>query len=793
GTSEGLDCIEKDTLTVQHISFGDNLPTPYISAVTGDGKGNIWISHKKGISKLHMPEREVSTYNIRDKNGNWIFLDGARYKDSSTNSIYFGARTGYVSFNPEKIKTNPFAPELALKSLYVSGKPVIPGDTIRGQVVLQKLLSRTKSIDLKYVNRNFSVEMAAMHYETPGDNMFMYKLEGYDDNWTKTTRNLITYNRIPPGNYIYRAKAISPDALFSLEKDLIIHVHAPWYASFWALSGYVVFILLILLLIYREILSRERLKSQVQLERLKMDKQEELNRDKLEFFTNVSHELRTPLTLIADPLKQLEEKKMPENKQKQYIKVINKNVRQLTELINQLLDFRKAEAGKLTVNYSVCNALKIIRKAAESFSLHAKQRNIQLSIQAEISRVSGYFDQEKLKQVMMNLISNAFKYTPDGGEVSVNISEQCSNGAAELIVIVKDTGIGISPDSLNKIFEPFNNEGSKPFYGNSSGMGMALTHYLVNIMDGQITAESIPGKGTKIILKLPFTRSHAISDAEINNTRDAIYKNVLIESEGNSYLKTSKPTILIVEDNEDLQEYLATELSPEYMLLQEYNGEKGLISAIEMVPDLVVSDVMMPGMDGTQLCKSLKKDEKTSHIPIILLTAKTAEESQIEGLQTGADVYITKPFSVEVLKAQIESMIENRMLLQQKLARIIRIEALETESPQIENVFLKKIVKIIHTHIDSDNFGPEQLADILQISQRQLYRKLKAVSGSTVHEFITRVRMDHAAKLLLDSSLNISEIAYRTGFSEPSNFSRTFSRHFRMSPTQYQKRKRNGN
>lgn len=785
GTTDGLNRIDANTLLVQHFTEEDGLPDVYISSVTGDEKGNIWVAHKKGISRLETGSYKISNYSISDKNGNWTFLDGACYKDTVDKTIYFGAREGYVAFEPDMIKADAFPPKLVLKTFYISGNIISPKQLVRGKPILNKVLSQTQVIYLDYPYRNFAIEMAALHFENPVDNKYVYKLHGYDEIWTTTSQNKVSYTKVPAGKYAFVAKALSPDNSSSNEVELRIIIKAPWYASYWAIVIYIFFVLFILFFVYREILSRERLKSQVHLERLKVEKQEELNREKLEFFTNVSHELRTPLTLIIDPLKQLQDKKLSVKNRDSYLSMINRNVDHLTKLINQLLDFRKAEAGKLVAKLSACDAVLIVSDCLSLFYMNAKQRDIRLDFRAEVNALIGFFDKEKLQQIIMNLISNAFKYTPNGGEIVVTLFYDPTKST--LNVIVKDNGIGIEAKSIGRIFEPFNNEGSQPFYGSSSGMGLALTHHLVKTLNGEINIDSIPKKGTTVNLCLPFQTQNEPIDHKLKTDSVSSTINYSTPPAIPADDAESKSTLLIVEDNADVQEYLAVELGEQYFLLKTYNGKDGFENALKHIPDLIISDIMMPEMDGKELCQKVKTNEQTCHIPVILLTAKATDENQIEGLQTGADMYITKPFSVEVLKAQIESIIANRKRIQEKLAGKSHIADLVGQISNVDNGFLLRVVDAIKENIDAPGFGSDQLAVCLSISQRQLYRKLKAISGSTVHEFITRVRMDEAANLLVNTALNVSQIAYRVGYSEPSNFSRTFTKQFNCSPTKYAK------
>lgn len=779
-TTDGLFSIEPKSFSVRKFSIEQGLNSNYVSAVTSDELGNIWVSHKKGISRISSNTWNVSNYNIGDNNMNWVFQDGALFNDTLNNIIYFGAREGYVSFNPRLIRGNVFLPNLLFEQLNLSGNPVLVGEEVNGRTILSKHLSLTKNIRLQYKNRSFGIKMSMLHYQNSKGATYWYKLDDYDDEWQQIDHNLISYKKVPPGSYTFKAKVITSDGVQSEEQTLNIKVETPLFSKWWALMIYLIVLNVALYFVFKELYARRELKRQVFLEKLNSEKQEAITKEKLEFFTNVSHELRTPLTLIVDPLKQLENTDMPTTKRSLYFSIINKNVLHLTELINQILDFRKSESEKMVPDYTEENGVEIVISAIKNFEMMAQKRNVSLYINTDLKELIGYFDKEKLKQIILNLVSNAFKYTPDGGDVSVSITKHRSD--EKLIVAIQDNGIGIKNDALNRIFEPFNTEGSKPFYGQSSGMGLALTRNLIKLLGGNIQIESLPGKGTEVRFSLPYSGFNNINenDNKIVNDKTKIGKEAQLKKEDDK-----KPTVLIVEDNPDVQIYLRTELSDMYNIRSEENGVLGLKNAIRNIPDIIISDVMMPEMDGVEMCDKIKKNEKTSHIPIIMLTAKVNDQDRIDAFKTGADVYFSKPFNIEVLKAQIVSIIENRIKLQNKLAGKKHITELENEENILDKRFLKKTVAVINMNIDNFDFNPEMLAELLNISERQLYRKLKAVTGSTVQEFVNRVRMEKASELLVDSDMRVSEIAFQVGFSEPSNFSRAFNKHFGCSPTKY--------
>jgi len=785
GTSEGLNKIYVKTMQIEKIQLQSDTPNIYISSITDDERGNLWIAHKQGMSMIDIVSNKISNYRKEDQFGSWTFSERAFYKDTVNHRIYFGDKNGYVVFNPAEIKTIVPNAKLIFKTLYLSNDKVIPMDTINGRPILTKDLSQTEWIQLDNENRNFTIELASLNYNRTNKEVYEYMLEGYEDKWIKTGSSKITYNKVPPGNYLFKARIVSFNDTKSPITTLDVYVSAPWYGTWLAKLLFLVLLTGIVFWIFKAILYRDRLKNEIKLERLNTEKQEELNREKLEFFTNISHDLKTPLTLIVDPLKQLENKSLSAKDKALYFSIINRNLNYLTKLIHQILDFRKSEIGKLKLKTSKQDFTAFIKECHDTFKYIAKKRNIDFKLHLDESPVIGELDFEKTEQIIINILSNALKYTPDGGVVS--FSAHVNKEKTTLDIVVEDNGVGIEAKELEKIFEPFNNIGSSPFHGYSSGIGLSLTQSLVQFLNGTIVIESVVNKGTKVLVSIPFTASEELHIVQIKEESKETLPYITPKEIQTTELETNKLTVLIVEDNPDVQAYLGNELKKDYILIQEYNGKKGLEAAIQHIPDIIISDIMMPEMEGTELCKELKLNENTCHIPVILLTAKGSDENQIEGYGLGAEAYVMKPFSVEVLKAQIKSVLDNRMILLNRLSDIKSINQLQEESPNLDKIFLAKIVELINNHIEEIDFNSDILAQELKISQRQLYRKIKAISGCTVHEFITKARMNHAESLLRNSDLSISQIAYKVGFSEASNFSRTFSKHFGCSPSQYVK------
>ncbi len=786
GSSEGLDKIDVKTnpMRIEKIQLQSENPNIYIASITDDAKGNLWIAHKQGLSMIDIATNKISNYRKEDRFGSWTFSERAFYKDVPNQKLYFGDKNGYLSFRPNEIKTYSVNDKLIFKTLYLSNEKVSPMDTINGQTVLTKDLSQTQSIQLDYENRSFAIELASLNYGNTNKMVYEYILEGYEDKWNKTNGSKITFNKLPPGNYVFKARVVSPNDAKSPIRILEIDVSAPWYGTWLAKIAFLILIGLLLYWVFKEILYRDRLKSEIKLERLKLEQQEALNREKLEFFTNISHDLKTPLTLIADPLKRLQDNKVAAEDREVYFSIVSRNIRYLTKLIHQILDFRKSEMGKLKLKPVAQDCNQFMKECYAGFKHIAVNRNIDLKLQIREEPLYCSMDFEKLEQIMNNLLSNAFKYTPDGG--TIQFAASFDKAKSTLAISIEDNGIGIEASALEKIFEPFNNVGPSPYYGSSSGIGLSLSRNLIELLQGTISMVSKPGKGTKALIVLPC---NVVEKEEVLPIKEeAVFVNEEYETELEpTSFENSKPTLLIVEDNPDVQTYLGRELGKEYSLIQEYDGKRGLAAAIKYIPDIIVSDIMMPEMEGTEFCAALKGNENTSHIPLIFLTAKASDADQIEGYNLGAEAYVLKPFNVDILNAQIKSVLENRTILQNRLGTIKKIDQLQEEVTSLDNGFLDKVVEKITLHIEDTDFGSDELALALGISQRQLYRKLKGISGSTVHEFITKVKMNQAEELLKNSDLSISQIAYKVGFSEPSNFSRTFSKYFGCSPSQYLK------
>jgi signal transduction histidine kinase/DNA-binding response OmpR family regulator len=677
---------------------------------------------------------------------------------------------------------------------------------VNGRVILKRSLLLTKEITLTHGDKNFSVEFAALHYSNPKGNKYKYKLENYDNSWISTdayTRRA-SYSDLPANTYYLKVLASNSDGLWSNEPAVLkIIVLPPWWLTWWAYFLYFIFISLIFFFSYKYIVSKIQFRNQLLIERLKVEKEKELAQMKMQFFTNVSHEFRTPLSLITDPLERLISEKIPQPKAQTYYTLMYKNAQRLLSLINQLLDFRKVESGNLQLKLSVHDIVPFIKNIADAFEFHASQRNIQFSFNTTLESLPLVFDPEKLDKIIYNLLSNAFKYTSDGGKIELDLyqtqSEPDENGFVDFVVIkVSDNGIGISPSYLDKIFDVFyqvDDDGNKP---QGTGIGLALTKELVKLHKGKIAVKSEVGKGSLFVVFFPIIpniednlspSSH--ENEEKNYTSQHPNPNLLLEDTIQTHStsidtgENLQPLILIVDDNNDVRVYLRSNLEDTYQIMEAKNGAEGVARAIELVPDLIISDIMMPGIDGIELCRKLKTDEHTSHIPIILLTARQSDEYKIEGYETGADAYITKPFNTAILQSRIKNLLDSRQRLRELFSKGSSFEVKKIAINVTDEAFINKVLKLIEENMSETNFDTDALASKLRMSRSQLYRKIKALTNQTVHDFITTFRMNKAAELLLNGELSISEVAYKVGYSLHTNFTRSFIKQFGETPSKY--------
>lgn len=805
-TSNGLIKFDPETHSALVINKDSGMLSNATKRVLEDNQGNLWVSSSSGITKISFTNflNDTSfTYHLMhfdetDGLQGREFSETASLKTRSGEMLFAGVN-GFNMFHPNEIKADHTIPRLVFTNLRIFNSVIFPGQVFGNRVILEKPINHTNEIVLKYSENLFSIEFAALTYLSPEKNKYRYQLEGFDEHWFETdgTTNFATFTNLNNGNYIFHLKGSNADGTWNDEGISIrIKVLPPFWKTWYAMLGYVVLFFLLLLSLRYMILNRERLKVELELERKEARRIHELDLVKLKFFTNISHEFRTPLTLILSPAEKLLHrfKNLPEEK---YLQHIYQNSKKLLTLINQLLDFRKMEDQGLSFNPSRGNVIEFVAGVVASFNDLSENKNIELRLFTDLRELNMMFDKDKLERILYNLLSNAFKYTQVGGVVIVQTGledmaqTERDQKKSTLLIKVKDNGVGIPPDNLNKIFNRFYQGDNLNFSGTvGSGIGLALTKEYINLHGGTISVDSAPNIGTCFSVRLPVTENTEITNniflGKPRETRFNVFSKNNDSSKEPEKLHR-KPIVFIVEDNQNLRSYLKENLEEDYEVLEAENGKHALIQIENTLPDLILSDIMMPEMDGIELCRKVKGDKITSHIPFIFLTAKTSEQHKLEGLKTGADDYIIKPFNLEILKTKIKNLIQLKLNIREVFRTKIEIEPKDISITSLDEQFMTKALDIMEKQMGNPGFTVAEFSGQMGLSRMQLYNKLVALTGSTPLEFIRILRLKRAARLLTKGQLNVSEVAYKVGFNDPKYFSIQFKKEFKTSPSKYRK------
>ena len=689
---------------------------------------------------------------------------------------------------------------LNFDKLFIFNEEICPNDQ---SGILTDILAKTSDIYLSYKQNNITVEFASFNYNNDRNRLFEYRLEGFDKAWTQTTGTTITYTNLPPGEYILRARPLAGKENLDEEVHLNIHVSAPFYATVWAYFFYLLCLLGVMIAFIRFKTRQAALKSSLEFERKEKERIEELNQVKLRFFTNISHEFRTPLTLILGQIEVLMQMDLGTTIYNRILRIY-KNAWYMRNLISELLDFRKQEQGYLKLKVEEQNLVTFTRQIYMCFYEYAQKKEITYRFDNVEETISVWFDSKQLQKVIFNLLSNAFKYTPNKGSIRVEVRML----ASQAIVSVCDTGVGIPEEHISKIFERFYQTDNSSSFTLGTGIGLALAKGIMNMHHGKIDVESTVGKGTKFTLSLPLGNRH-FSDEEMATveSRESViiseavpmlpFEQIMDVEEEKTKVQENikeedKPIILLVDDNEELLSMLEDLFLPIYKVYIAHDGREGLEMARQIQPDLIISDVMMPEMSGKELCYKIKTNVELSHISVVLLTAQTSVEYVVEGLMFGADDYVTKPFNVKVLIARCNNLIKNKKRLIAHYAGKTITESPVTEAiNERDKELLAKCVNIIKENFENPAFDVTALASELCVGRSKLYMQFKQMTGLTPNEFILKIKLDEAMSLLKNHpELNISEISIRLGFSSPRYFSKSFKAFFGVAPQTVRSRKK---
>lgn len=789
GTSGGLNKFDYRAGTFEHYTVRNGLPNDVVYGILPDDEGNLWLSTNKGLSRFDPQNKTFRNYDVKDGLQSNEFNTGAYYRGKS-GELFFGGINGLNYFNPDHVVDNPHIPRIALTRLRIGDQYITPNN--RPDLLTQSI-TETTELKLSYNDDVISFEFAALEFSVPEKNQYAYKLENFHHDWIFAGSNrAATYTNLPPGEYIFRVKASNNDGIWNeAGLALSILIAPPWWSTWWAYMIYGLLFVSILLRVRQYEMKRLKLKSQLKVEIVETDTLRKLDQMKSQFFANISHEFRTPLTLVLGQVESVMTSDI-DIKVKAKLQIANKNARRLLKLINQLLDLSKLEAGSMELQTGKYNIVSFLKSLFYSFESLADSRNIRLHFESEHPKLAVLFDPDKLEIIFYNLLSNAFKFVGDKGEIKVVVSKANDE---QIIVKVMDNGIGIPQDKLPHIFDRFYQvDSSATREHEGSGIGLALTKELVELHKGTITVNSTEGKGTTFSIALPIAPPGSPNEIEnetnvmpefINGDIETALSPIPFNESGAEAGETTKPILLVVEDNTDVRAYIREQLETAYHVIEAENGEIGIRQANTAIPDLIISDVMMPLMDGYTFCKHIRSNELTSHIPIIMLTAKAGLDDKIEGLEIGVDAYITKPFNAKELRASVRNLLSQREQLRERFSKASKIKPSEVTAVSMDQAFLEKTIKMIEYYFDKPEFSNEVLAETMNMSISQLNRKLNALVGQPAGQLIRSMRLQRAADLLEQKAGTIAEICYQMGFSDQAYFSRAFKKQFGCSPSEY--------
>lgn len=801
GTRDGLNLFDEKTKTFTLREFNGAIKG-IIYGIQPDNDGNIWVSSSRGLTRFNPETKKSELFDNKDGIQNSQFNLYA-FEKAADGTLFFGGINGLTYFDPKAIIQKPLDLKITFNRLEVLNKPVFIGDN---HEILTEHIDKQEVLKLKHDAKQFTIYFNTFNYISPNKVKYYYKLSGVDNEW-QLCEDLpkATYANLRAGNYSLAVKAVGPLGETSKERIIRIKILPPWWKSDFFFLVSTLLIIGILYMGYKvfsermrtihqlklERLQKEIANNKLNLERVEREKNESINKMKTDFFTNISHEFRTPLTLIISPLEELINNKVSERTLKKYHELILLNTKRLFHLVEQLLEFRKTESGTKKLQLSKGDIVSFVHDVYSSFVVLAEKNDVKYSFKSTENRVLFYFDKDAIEKVCFNLLSNAFKYTPKGGAIEIAISRKND----EVIITVSDTGIGIEEDEKDQIFERFYQVDGKEM-NLGSGIGLAFTKKLIELHQGSISLESVKNEGSTFTVTIPCDNV----TEEITEDKEefaVVIENNLEDAEPTDELETiageeAKEHLLIIDDNHEIVDFLNSHFSRTFKTTVAYNGKEALEILEENTFDLIVSDVMMPEVDGIQVCKKIKQNINTCHIPVILLTAKNETQHQIKGLEAGADDYVTKPFSMSLLYAKVQSILKSRKRLKEFYSESKEIVPENIAFNTLDEDFLRQAIEIIEKHISDSDFSVDKFSKEIGMSRSNLYLKLKAITGESATDFVKRIRFKKAIELLQTKQYTVAQVAYMCGFNSPSYFSTAFKQYYDCMPTEYITRKSDG-
>lgn len=800
-TSQGLVKIDKVKNAVIEYTSLNGMSSNVVYGILEDNRRNLWISTLNGLSKLNKNDHSFRNFYSQDGLPTNEFRPGSCFKKND-GTFYFGTTNGLLYFHPDSIKENLHKPSIVFTNLKLFNNLVKSGKSAKGKAILKREINEADQIDFTYADNSFTIEFIAIDFTGTEKIKYAYQLDGFDKRWVIKPYNqrIASYSNLSPGNYTFRVKSTNSDGTWMANtRSIEIRIAPPYWLTWWAYCLYAILLVVIGYGTYRMLLYRLKMQNELFLERMEREKLEEVNKAKLQFFTNASHEFRTPLSLIMGPIEKLVDCEM-EVHQKKAVALIHKNAHRLLRLTNQLLDFQKIEENQIHLNAQPLNIINFVTEVSSTFEELAFTKKIYFKIENHIENTEVWFDPDHLDKVFFNLLSNAFKFTPENGIITILIQQGTDVPLGDYMELtVMDTGHGIIPEHLPKLFNRFYQApgSSNNHLQAGSGIGLHLVKSLVELHKGTCSVTSEIDSGSSFSFRLPLGNKHLkphemtlahnipVFMDKMGLPKPVIYPEETIKNELENTVKAEAFRILIVEDEPEIMNYLISELSDNYKVFSATNGKSGFLIALQEVPNLIISDVMMPEMDGIELCRQLKTDIQTCHIPVILLTAQSSNQNRLEGLETGADAYISKPFSIRHLHIQVSKLIELRENLKQKFSRSVFFEAKEVTAMSADEKFIQNAMDFVKTNLSDPEFNIEEMGKNLGMSRVHLYRKIKALTNQSPSEFVRTIRLKQAAYILTQNKFNKSEIAYMVGFNSPQYFANCFQEYFHMTASEY--------
>lgn len=784
GTQEGnLLKYEQKTKKFLDFSTTSGLTGEAVQNILVDNYNNIWISTNKRIFEFNPNSGAMRDYEASDGVLVNSFFAGSCFYNKEKNRLFFGGNRGITEFNPTSaLVGSKKIPKVIISNVKVQNQSVIQNGDGLFKALKQQLTLNSNA-------KNIEIDFTTLDYTFSGKITYAYKMEGIDDDWVYTKRNFASFNQLKKGETLFHVKATDENGVWSNEiSTLRIYKYPAFYETWWAYTLYVLLFLSAIYLILIIIRNRLRLKNELKIVQIEKEKSEELTQTKLRYFTNISHDFLTPLTIVScliDDIETIMKKKTPQ------FDMMRSNITRLRRLLQQVLDFRKVENGKMILKISENNISTFIGDICRNhFQPLIERKNIAFSFNSTPSNIPAFFDADKVDKIVFNILSNALKYTPDGGAIRVEIEKKRENDIDAVSIEISDTGIGIHPNDLKNIFTRFYSDRDN-IGSDTNGIGLSLTKELVELHHGSISVKSELQKGTTFIIVLPIDKK-SYAETELSSAKFYVTDENSVSAdtgleESDEEIKQEDINLLLVEDNEDLLYTVKNILQRRYRVLTATDGQIAINVLKNNDIDIVISDVMMPNMDGLELCRSIKGNIETSHIPVLLLTAKNSVEDRVECYNAGADGYISKPFNTKVLEARINNFLQNKKTNKNRFKENPEINISTLEYPSLDEEFLKKAIAIIEEHLSDSDFDIDTFSQEMQMSKSSLYRKIKTMTGLPPYEFIRNIRLKHACLLLKDKARTISEAAYAVGFTEPRYFSTCFKNEFNMTPTEYQK------